>query len=597
MPIPSPHPVARLVVLLVLLAQARAHGQGEREALLAQCGDCHPSESGSYARTGMARALERLRPGELAGLAPVAEEGTGFVYSFEGDGAGARVIETHPGTEGAPFRDSAPIAFAIGAGELDRSFALKRGQRLWLAPLEVLGARHGLERHAALAPGHAMAPGTRFTQPVTPECLGCHTDRPPPRAWPLNRVDDEWEPRGISCGACHGALEEHVRARAAELAGEPREAADPLASERGWSRTRRMERCAACHLQGDARIELDPARLGPPPPGTPLLATRAVFVARQPSDEIGFVSHVQRLVLSRCYLESAGFPGGGLACESCHDPHRSVFEAEERGRVRAACLACHEVPRERGARASDCALPRAERPSARDCVDCHMRRTGVFDVAEVAIHDHWIRRAGGAPGAPGPLRFPESPQGDWRIFEWPGAASAGAGDDPGPWTMALSHGGHFERALEHLRRGEGARAAALPMLHHVRGSLLERAEDYAGARAAYERALALDPDLVETLVNLGPLLAHLGEARAGKERLDRVLARHPLADSAYRNRAAVRLALEDEPGFRADLEAAMKLNPDPALAQALARYCEQRGDASGARRWSAEARRLDPRVP
>ena len=40
-----------------------------------------------------------------------------------------------------------------------------------------------------------------------------------------------------------------------------------------------MSTCAACHLQGDARIELENARLGPPPAGGDLLATRAVFVA------------------------------------------------------------------------------------------------------------------------------------------------------------------------------------------------------------------------------------------------------------------------------------------------------------------------------
>jgi tetratricopeptide (TPR) repeat protein len=248
-------------------------------------------------------------------------------------------------------------------------------------------------------------------------------------------------------------------------------------------------------------------------------------------------------------------------------------------------------------RASDCALPRAERPGGRDCADCHMRKTGVFDVAEVEIHDHWIRREPGAPSPRKPLRFSESADGDWRLFAWPDAPAPEHADDPGLWTMALFNGGHLERAREFLGRGEGVRAKALPMLHHVRGSLLERAGDYAGARAEYERALALDPELAEAAINLAPVLAHENQAQRGKELLDALIARHPFADSAYRNRATVRLALNDDAGFRADIEAAMKLLPDAALAQIYARYLAQRGDAAGERRWNEEARWLDPRVP
>lgn len=577
---------------LAPLAGAQAPAPA-REALLARCAECHPAQCASYARTGMARALEPLRAGELAGLAPLDEPGTGFTYAFEGDGKSARVVETFSAADaagGAPWRDSAPIAFAIGAGELDRSFALLRHGRLWFAPLEVVGK--GAGRHAALAPGHSMAPGTRFSLPLTPECLACHTDAPPPPDWPLNRASLGFEPRGISCGACHGALEEHVRVRTDVPASAG--PLDPLLGEREWSRVARMERCAACHLQGDARIELDPARVGPPPPGAPLLAARAVFVAREPGAEIGFVSHVERLVLSRCYLESADFPGGGLSCESCHDPHRTVFEPAERARVRAACLGCHASDPGGARRASDCALPAAGRPAGQDCAGCHLRRTGVFDVAEVEIHDHWIRRRPAPASVTKALRFPESAQGDWRVFAWPDAPAPEA-DDPGPWTMALAHGGHAERAREFLARGPGTRARELPMLHHVRGSLLEQAGDLAGARAAYERALALDPGLAPAATNLAPLLARAGEPAAGKALLDRVLQHHPLADTAYRNRAVVRLAQGDAAGFRADLESAMKLLPDAELALALARFCEQRGDAAAARRWREEARRLDPR--
>jgi predicted CXXCH cytochrome family protein len=576
------------LALAVLLAQESP--AEARAAALARCSDCHPSESAGYAQSGMARALGRVAPGELADLAPVDETASGLRYHFEGDAAAARLVETFPAKP--EYRDSAMLAFAIGAGRLDRSYVVARGQRWWMAPLEVAGS--GAERHAALAPGHALQPGTRFRQPVTPECLGCHTDSPPPRTWPLNVAVAGFEPRGISCGGCHGDVVGHVAAREQELSGGER-VADPLAAEGSWSRVQRLERCAACHLQGDARIELDPARLGPPPPGTPLFDTRAVFVARAPSEEIGFVSQVQRLVLSRCYLDSAAQPGGGLSCETCHDPHTSLDEPRERERTRRdACLTCHATQGGDASRASVCPAPAS---ATQACADCHLRKTPVFDVAGVAIHDHWIRAQPPAPSpAPKALRFPESPEGDWRIFELPDAPRDGD-DDPGLWTLALAHGGHLEQAVERARAGLGARAAALPMLHHVRGSLLERGQEFEPARASYERALALAPGLPDTSTNLAPVLAQLGQPAAGKQLLDALLKRHPLADGAYRNRAAIRLALQDEPGFLADLDVAMRLLPTPELAQALAAYHEQKGKPSEAERWRAEARRLDPRLP
>jgi tetratricopeptide (TPR) repeat protein len=182
------------------------------------------------------------------------------------------------------------------------------------------------------------------------------------------------------------------------------------------------------------------------------------------------------------------------------------------------------------------------------------------------------------------------------VFAFPDAPRTD-GDDPGPWTLALAHAGHHAQALERARTGLGTRAASLPMLHHVRGSLLERAREYQAARASYERALALEPGLPDTATNLAPVLAQLGQPAAGQQLLDALLRRHPLADGAYRNRAAIRLALGDEAGFLSDLATAMRLNPTPELAQALAAYHERKGRPAEVERWRAEARRLDPRLP
>ena len=142
----------------------------------------------------MARALGEVHPQELRGLEGVLERGSGYRYELDASGA---IVETRPDVP--EHRRSAELVFAIGAGELDRSFAAQLGDFLWFAPLEVVTTEQG--RRAALAPGHMIRPGTRFATAITPECLGCHTDAPPPRAFPLNLrpASGTWTPRGISC--------------------------------------------------------------------------------------------------------------------------------------------------------------------------------------------------------------------------------------------------------------------------------------------------------------------------------------------------------------------------------------------------------------
>ena len=570
----------------LLLTLAFFQTPSEKDEL--SCADCHESIVESYARSGMARALEGIRPGELRGLSTVTDA-TGTNYRFEGDGPSARIVETRDRGGGKPpFRDSAPLTFAIGAGVLDRSYVAEKHGRMWFAPLEVVSGSGDRPRHAALAPPHNITPGSSFTVPVTRECLACHTDAPPPRDWPLNATPSPelWQPTGISCAACHSGGEAHMNWRMAELSDEEKQGADPILNPARLPRTRSISVCAACHLQGDARIELKSGHIGIPLPGSDLLEHREIFVAARPTEDVGFVSHVERLVLSRCYLETDSGPQG-LQCTSCHDPHRSLRDPLERQSVRGGCARCHtgETPLH-----PVCALP-SERHAAQDCVDCHMRRTGVFDVEAVKIHDHWIRKRPGPPSRSGKLRFPESPSGDWKPFRWPDVTPPAHHGDPGLRMMALYHGRHIDRAGPLLERPSAFRGK-LAMLHHVRAVLFEISGRIDAALAEYREAIRIDPDLAESVSNLGLLHGRVGNTKTGLRVLDGLLARHPGADGALRNRALIKRVLGDSEGFLADLEAAMVLLPNPELALALAREWQRLGRMDRANYWRAEAERL-----
>lgn len=580
------------------------------------CIDCHEDIVTSYAESAMARALGPVTPAELEGLAGLdgVPSPAGFIYGiFPTPNGEAFVLgETRPPNHAM----GAELLFGIGAGVRDRSLAVQHGSSMYFAPLEVLTTPEG--RELALAPGEMIAPGQRLTVPITPECLACHTDAPPPLDYPLHLRPAELAVRGISCGGCHGAapsLEAHVAFQEADLAGEAPDGSDPLLRLADLERAERLSVCAACHLQGDARIELGNQRLGHFEVGTDITDTRAVFVGNVASNEVGFVSQTERLALSSCFLESA------LDCTTCHDPHRALStENGERARVRATCSDCHTkefVGPASGARlAATCSRAEGTQPPARfpshltrapqhesravDCVTCHMPQTGVFDVAGITIHDHWIRRTPQpqGPRAADTLRFPEAPDGDWRRFVWPGEPEPPTLDDLGLWMMAFQSGGHSGRAADLIDAAPGDGASPLAMYHHLRGVLLEQVARQEDAVIEYETALSIDPQLGISGTNLGLLLGNLGRPREGLAVLDQLLERFPRADGALRNRALLRHQLGDPAGFRADLEAAFQLAPTSEVARLLASAFAEPAptqDLDKARRYEQLAKELDPR--
>jgi predicted CXXCH cytochrome family protein len=575
-----------------------------------RCIDCHASIVQSYARSRMAHALGPIEAGAFANLEAVPDAHTGIRYRFAEDASGPRIIETwtSPPSEASSVPNielAYPLAFAIGAGHLDRSFAARSGELLFFAPLEVV--RRGDARRATLAPGNMIRPGARLSTPITEECIACHTSDPIPRDYPLNLAprSPTWQPRGISCAGCHGAADAHAAWRERDLSGEKQAAPDPLLAAKPKSAVESVSLCARCHLQGDARILLDSSARGIPPPGGDLLERAAVFVAEKPTNDIGFVSQVERMVLSRCFTRSIDKGARAMTCVTCHDPHRSMTDSTVQSAVRASCGKCHEDDGSAASHSPAASPPPSktrgcslapERRAHQDCASCHMRRSTTFDVAEVEIHDHFIQRTFPPPAPPKPLRTKECADGKLALFTWPGAKSPAYAADSGLWMMAFMSLGRADLALPFAAREPGDAAKHLAMYHHLRGSLLEQSSQNEEARRAYERALAIDPMQAETAVNLSLLLGQLGRPEQGVQLLDRVIAAHPKAEGALRNRATLKLALHDTPGFAADLEAAQAIFPVAAVARVLSQYYRELGRGDIAQRWHEEALRLDPAV-
>ncbi len=127
-----------------------------------------------------------------------------------------------------------------------------------------------------------------------------------------------------------------------------------------------------------------------------------------------------------------------------------------------------------------------------------------------------------------------------------------------------------EHAIENLRLPRTDRAASLVNY----GIVLRKRGRSVDAVAAYDRAVALTPDLAEAYLNRSAALVELGRTEAALADIEQALALGPLMPHvAYYNRSLI-YELQDELALAyRDLQQAVALQPDytPALT-ALERY-------------------------
>ncbi len=127
------------------------------------------------------------------------------------------------------------------------------------------------------------------------------------------------------------------------------------------------------------------------------------------------------------------------------------------------------------------------------------------------------------------------------------------------------------------------------------GNLLLRTGHRDKARDAYERALALQPDLAEASNDLGTLLAEDGELSAAIVRFREALAAAPEYPDALNNLGYALLLTGREGEARELYERALKLQPDfPEALNNLGLILGRQGELDGAYRYFSQALRTRP---
>jgi tetratricopeptide (TPR) repeat protein len=471
-------PIASLAQTSARAAIADSNGYVGNQA----CAGCHSSVFNSYAKTSMAHAsgpaIDNIIPADFGHK----KSGVHFrIYADDG-----KVWLSFERPNDPAVRGKRELLYYIGSGRRGRSYLFAVDGFLFESPVNWYTDRRVWD----MAPAYGNASEIPMNLPAFASCLNCHfSGMQPPVQGTENRYPiPPFSYDGVTCERCHGPGAAHTKGGA-------------IVNPAKLDATRRDAVCMQCHLEGKAAIERPDRHIYDFQPGQQLSDYIRYFVfANQQGPGLGAVSQFEALAQSVCKKKT----GEAMSCISCHDPHYEPSAAERVSYYRQKCLACH------GAKFGT--THRIDQP---DCTACHMPSFLSTDVAHTEVTDHRILRRG-APissqllqdgnaqaSLPQLVRFPDSQKTDEDVRDLALA-----------WD-SLVNGGMTAAApeTERLLRSAIEKSSNDPALLSALGYFAQRKGDIAHAREFYEKALAIDPTLIDAATNLGVIEANRGHLR------------------------------------------------------------------------------------
>ena len=349
------------------------------------CRPCHAETWSTFAHTGMGRSWYPMNGARIVenwtthNTFDVKDQGLRYTMSRR-DGK-FFMRQAALDAQGREFAtDERELTRIVGSGNHSRTYLVADGNKLFQAP----ACWYTKDAVWDLCPGYEQN-NDYFSRAIDRTCVFCHNARME-RLPGARNAYVEPIPNGIDCERCHGPGSLHVAKWAHGEA--PTGNGDPaIVNPRRLTPALRMQICFQCHL-GDSksteRVARIDATLEDWRPGSPIAAAMVPFrFSETTPHDYGLSAQVDRLLLSRCFLES----GGRLECVSCHDPHITVFRADRPAEFfTSKCLGCHAK--------EACKAPSAARRATSppdDCVVCHMRKAEPSDHRHAVFTDHWIR--------------------------------------------------------------------------------------------------------------------------------------------------------------------------------------------------------------
>lgn len=361
------------------------------------CMLCHQGIYNSFIHTGMGESFDRAsKEKSAAKFSPhvfVYDKYKDFYYHPFWKKDSLYVLEFRLQGKDTVYKHEQQINYIIGSGQHTNSHMYRINGYIYQIPITF----YTQEGKWDLAPGFSDGFNSRFSREVGLECMTCHNSYPQFVMGSNNKYDSV--PNGISCERCHGAGQLHVQAIQLGHTVDTTKTIDyTIVNPAKLSLDRQIDVCQRCHLQGNAVLKPGKSFYDFRP-GMKLSDIEDVFMPKYEGmdDEYIMASHIARLKMSQCYLQSLENGENskslkpykaGLTCVTCHNPHVDVRSVNDNS-FNTICQNCHGGTKP--------AIPGCtEKPSVRkkvndNCVSCHMPKGNTIDIPHVITTDHFIR--------------------------------------------------------------------------------------------------------------------------------------------------------------------------------------------------------------
>jgi Flp pilus assembly protein TadD len=502
------------------------------------CTRCHSAIYKSYQQAPMAHAsgpaMENLIPADFT------HASSGVHYRIYTDSGRLWLSFDRDGDN--PLHGKRELLYYIGSGKRGLTYLFADDGFVFESPINWYGDR----RLWDMTPAYQRTTEMPLNLPAHTSCLHCHVSGMRP---PIDGTENKYQVpllthSGVSCERCHGPGAAHIKG-------------GPIVNPGKLSPDRRDAICMQCHMEGRVSIERPRKHVYEFRPGDSLNDYVRYYVSPDDSSRLGAVSQVEALAQSVCKQKS----GSAMSCTSCHDPHSSPSAEERVSYFRGKCLACHGA--EFGAK---------HHPAQKDCTACHMPASASTNVAHTEVTDHRIPRL--ATVSAHLLQDANAPADKLQLVPFPNSREAE--DDLRDLALAwesLANTGteaarpQAEQLLRHSAAqfpNDAATLAALGYEDQIHG-------DVRGAQNLYQRALALDPDLIDATTNLGVIEAQSGNIPAAINLLRAAFERAPGRSGVGMNLARVFCLAGRLDEARASVARVLEFNPDMNAAKTFLR--------------------------
>jgi predicted CXXCH cytochrome family protein len=511
----------------------------------ASCAKCHLEIYKKYLATPMANAsglaAEKLIPGNYV------HKSTAIEYKVALAGGQATLSHQAPGA--ASKGDQLPLNYFLGSGHLGTTYLYSIDKFLFESPIAWYADLHGYD----MKPGLADMQGLPPSLPMQSGCLRCHMSAvQPSETGTLNRYGGlPFLHTGITCEACHGDAQTHVNSGGKAGVVNPSK----------LNADQRDSVCISCHLEGDVTVERSGASALDYKPGESISKYLAYYVYGGADPTSRGVSEVEQFAKSTCRRVS----GEKMSCSSCHDPHFTPSAQQRTSSFRGKCLACHNEPK----------FAASHHPEDPDCTSCHMMRTGSQNIPHVAWTDHRILRTpdSGKPDVGiqptdelAPIFSPGATPRDLAMAYYLTMLEGNRASEPRAWEQ-------LSQATEQIQ-GDVSALDALGVMH------AERSDNQAAERI-FRQVLALSPNDLTALSDLGTLLAKQGKLKEAATLLHAAFQRNADISGLAMNLARVECMQGDPKAARESLESTLTYNPDLASVRRLLNELSECGTVEG----------------